>query len=251
MVASLLPLVELTCFEVVAGRVELRPAPKRRAWMDETPNSFAYRCVPLTVANTHGWEMLCPFTFDAVWDGGPGLDAVKITPAEPNTRPELVDLVTSHFGSGILTFNPLHVIRTAPGHGLWLAGPSNSFKDAIQPMAAVVETDWMPYTFSFSWKFTRAATPVRFERGEPFCLIFPIARGTVDACEPKLRPLTDSPELHDQYRWALARRQLDVSLAVDTREQFQAWYKDGAKPDGTDANVDEHRIVNKPKPFQR
>lgn len=219
--------------------------------MDETPNSFAYRCVPLTVANTHGWEMLCPFTFEAEWDGGAGLDAVIITPLEPAPRPEHAGVITSHFGCGILTFNPLHVIRTAPGHGLWLGGPANRFKDAIQPMSAVVETDWMPYTFSFSWKFTRPGTKVRFEREEPFCMFFPIARGTVDACEPRLRALAAEPELHDQYRWALARRDLDVTLAVDTREQFQSWYKDATKPDGTAADVEDHRIVNKPKPFQR
>ena len=31
--------------------------------MDDTPDGFAYRCIPLSVANGHGWEMVCPLAF--------------------------------------------------------------------------------------------------------------------------------------------------------------------------------------------
>jgi Family of unknown function (DUF6065) len=29
-----------------------------RAWMDATDQRFAYRCLPLNIANAHGWEIL-------------------------------------------------------------------------------------------------------------------------------------------------------------------------------------------------
>lgn len=250
MVASRSASVELTCYEVSANRVDLRPAPRKRAWMDETPNAFAYRCVPLAVANTHGWEMLCPFAFEAVWLGGQALGAVQIT-AKDDVPPAQVDMVASHFGSGILTFNPLVILRTEPHYDLWLSGPVNSFKDGIQPMNAVIETDWMPYTFSFSWKFTRTGTVVQFEKGEPFCSFFPVRRGVIAECEPRIRPLSDAPELNEQYRWALARRNLDDTYAEETRDQFQGWYKSARMPDGSDASVEDHQTSIKAKPFTR
>ena len=36
-----------------------------------------------------------------------------------------------------------------------VTGPFNQPKDAIQPLTAIVETDWAPFTFTMNWKFTR------------------------------------------------------------------------------------------------
>ncbi len=49
---------------------DLRPAPARRDWMDESPGGFANRCLPLTIANSHGWEVVGDCGFEALWNGG-------------------------------------------------------------------------------------------------------------------------------------------------------------------------------------
>jgi hypothetical protein len=36
--------------------VDIRPARDRRNWMNETQDSYAYRCLPLSIANDHGWR---------------------------------------------------------------------------------------------------------------------------------------------------------------------------------------------------
>ena len=38
--------------------------------MDETKASHAYRCLPLTIANAMGWEILLPAKVTATWNGG-------------------------------------------------------------------------------------------------------------------------------------------------------------------------------------
>ena len=50
--------MDLTCFLHPGWQPLIRPAPARRDWMDATPESFAYRCLPLDIANAHGWELL-------------------------------------------------------------------------------------------------------------------------------------------------------------------------------------------------
>ncbi|WP_042832409.1 DUF6065 family protein, partial [Xanthomonas citri] len=35
--------------------LDIRPAPHERAWMDATEQRYAYRCLPLAIANAHGW----------------------------------------------------------------------------------------------------------------------------------------------------------------------------------------------------
>lgn len=219
--------------------------------MDETANAFAYRCLPLTIANAHGWEMLCPFAFEATWTGEVGISGVQLTLPDEAALPKHSRLVTSHFGSGILTFTPEIIVRTPPGYDTWITGPSNSFKDGIQAMAAAIETDWMPYSFAVSWMFTRPNTTIRFEEGEPFCQFFPVKRGVVAACEPRLERLADHPGLNEAYHWALSRRGLDSILYDEEKEQFQGWYKRGEMPNKGPGGIADHRAVLKPRPFKR
>ena len=83
--------MKLTCY---AGhehgpRPEIRPAPAVRDWM-ATSQSFATRCLPLNIANSHGWELLCPVGFDCVWDGGNAQSSLAIRMHERSawsTRP--------------------------------------------------------------------------------------------------------------------------------------------------------------------
>lgn len=181
---------------------EIRPAPPRRDWMDHTPNGHAYRCLPLDIANTHGWELLCPASFRAAWDGGDGAEAVQVeSDADPAFLP------VSHFGSGILTFDIQVVFRTSPRWNLWVTGPVNAPRDGIAPLTAVIETDWLPYAFTMNWRFTRPGHSVAFERGEPFCHLFPLPRGYLAEVTPELLRLEDAPELRREVdAWAESRR---------------------------------------------
>jgi hypothetical protein len=53
-------------FRLVAYRLPrytgqtLRPGRVARDWMDESRERFAYRCLPLNIANAHGWEVATP-----------------------------------------------------------------------------------------------------------------------------------------------------------------------------------------------
>lgn len=266
--------LELICFEVEPGRVELLPSSTSRAWMDDTPGRHVYRCLPITMASSHGWEMLCPIDFEVRWNGGDGLDAIEIEYAEqPVTTsqasltylahllgekaapglaqqpPERAGLVQSHFGSGILTFNPLVVLRTAPGYNLWVSGPVNRFKDAIQPISALIETDWMPFTFSMNWKITRPDTTIAFRKGEPFCSFFPVPRGVVDACTPVMKPLGDDPDLEKAYWAARLERNVASGAGTEDKDRLQSWYARGVVPGTGDSGRDTPPRPSNPKKF--
>ena len=195
--------LELTCHLHPGWAPLLRPAPATRRWMDETPESFAYRCLPLNIANAHGWEVLSPCAFEASWAGGAGVDAVTIRlaeGAEPARAP------VSLFGQGVLTFHIEGVFRTSPGWNLWIGGSPNQPKDGIAPLTGIVETDWSPFTFTMNWRFTRTDHRVRFEAMEPICFLFPVQRGILDAVEPKLAPMEADPALTERFAaWSQAR----------------------------------------------
>lgn len=195
--------LDLACYLLPGWRPRIRSAPAERDWMEATPDKFAYRCLPLNIANAHGWELLNPRAFEAEWDGGSGTDSVVVRPASEGRAQ---DLPVSLFGQGVLTFHVEGLFRTPPGFNLWVGGSPNAGKDGIHPLAGVIETDWSPYTFTMNWRFTRPGQSVRFEENEPFCFLFPAPRGLLERFRPRLAPIDEAPELERQFRaWSASR----------------------------------------------
>lgn len=232
----------------LGGGVEIVAASPERAWMDEARDRAPYRCLPLAIANTHGWELRNPVGFSAIWGGGAGQDDVVVMPDGEGC------LGKSHFGEGVLTFAVPFVFRTPPEIDLIVQGPINRPKDAVSPLTGVVETDWIPYTFTMNWRFTRPRTAVRFAAGEPFCHIFPVRRGDVEAVEPEIRPLADEPELERRYLdWTQSRNAFNADLAVPgsaaAKARWQKHYQRGHDQDGP-AAPPSHRTRGRPRPFR-
>jgi hypothetical protein len=126
----------------------------------------------------------------------------------------------------------------------------------MYPLSAIVETDWLPFTFTMNWVFTRYGTAVRFEKGEPFCHIFPIKRGELEKAAPRIMPLTQDAETEAQYRaWTASRTRFNDSLAKgDDAAIKQGWQKHYYK--GEDAlnqtpQADGHRTRLRVQSFRR
>ncbi len=230
----------------------IRPAPSSRAWMDATPESFAYRCLPLTVANSHGWELLNPCGFEAVWDGDRSPRGVSI---RFDAGADAARGAVSLFGQGIITFHVEAIVRTPPGWNLWIGGSPNRPKDAIAPLTGIIETDWSPFTFTMNWQFTRSNQPIRFDAMEPFGFLFPLQRGAVDAFDPVFAPLASDPATAARFAaWRDARDTFQARMQTDPpvapADRWQKTYYRGVDIAG-DALIADHQVKLRPKPFNR
>lgn len=193
--------MQITAYEVIEEPMEIRTAERTRQWMDDSVDRFAYRCLPLAIANQAGWDVLCPVAFTARWNGKAGPDAVRLT-----YHGRASTLISSHFGHGVLTFTLGYLFRTSKSHNLWVKGPTNSPKDGIAPLEGLVETDWAPFSFTMNWKFTRRRHKVRFEAGEPICRILPYPRHYLRKFDPQIQTINQNAGLHNQYNeWRLNR----------------------------------------------
>jgi hypothetical protein len=200
-------------------------------------NAFAgrapYRCLPLTMANTTGWSMLCPFGFTAEWDGGIGTDAIKITPDDPGIDPK--HFVMSHFAYGTLTFHTGYLFRTPPDWAVLASGPPNHPKHGIYALTGLVETDWLPLPFTMNWIFS-APGKIRFAKHEAFCFINVVEHNKLERFEPVIRSLDSEPELKDQYAvWSSSRIEFIQKLTEGDpealREAWQRFYFKGEPPE--------------------
>ncbi len=239
---------ELIAYQLVDNPPAIRPASPRRSWMTATDQQHAYLCLPLVAANVYGWELICPVSMTASWDGGPQQEAVRVDVAEPHAF-----VPFSHFGHGILTFATGYIFRTSSGHNLWVKGPTNEFKDGLAPLEGLIETDWLPYGFTMNYQFTRPNQTVRFEAGEPFCLIYPVPAGYLADIEPTVRRLSADPELELEYRtWAITRRKWNAERSIEGSEGFRdQWRRDYLRGQtATGEKALEHKGAVKLKPFQ-
>lgn len=212
----------------------MRPAPASRDWMDQSPERFAYRCLPLNIANAHGWEILNPCNFSVMWTGGIGAGDVHLridSGAHDGSAPVTL------FGMGTITFHIQALFKTSPGWNLWVGGSPNYFKDGIQALTGICETDWMPFTFTMNWKITRPNTWISWAEGEPMCFIYPIHRHAITDVEPTIRPLSDAPEFREQFMsWSKSRDDFHAHVTahppVLSKDQWQKHYYQGKDMNG-------------------
>ena len=228
----------------------IRPAEASRPWMDATPEAFAYRCLPLNIANAHGWEILTPIGFEAYWRGGAATADVII---RPDAGMPAGSAPVSLFGQGTFTIHIQALFRTPPGWNLLVGGSPNSAKEGVAPLSGVIETDWSPYTFTMNWRFLRRNHWVRFEAGEPICFFQPTQRDALERMNPKFVALKDDPEAARQFaEWSQSRNAFQAAVAQQppavAADQWQKRYYRGLDMDDQ-PGVADHRAKLRLKPF--
>ncbi|MBY0338037.1 MAG: hypothetical protein K2X11_15590 [Acetobacteraceae bacterium] len=238
----------LIAYDIGHGWPGIRPASPRRAWMDATPDGFANRCLPLSIANAHGWEIPCEADVEVEWNGGARAEDLRVRRLSEGGA-----LPVSHFGSGVLTFHVNVLFRTPPGISLWVGGSPNEPKDGIAPLTGIVETDWAPMTFTMNWKLTRPGLPVRFARGEAFCFVFPIGRRSVMDVAPELRRIAEDPDTQRAHAaWAEGRARFNAALTDPGSEAraagWQREYHHGRTPE---AEAGDHLTRLRVRPFRQ
>ena len=221
----------LICYRLHDDAPEILPGRPDRDWMDATDQRFAYRCVPLSIANATGWEITSPRSFSATWTGGRTKEDVTLEPLDGGG--DLSRLAVSHFAHGILTFHVGYLFRTDPGWALWCRGAPNRAKHGIAALDGLVETDWLPFTFTMNWQFTAPGT-VRFASGEPICFVTPIPHLLIERIRPEIRVLAEAPSLKAEHEaWIASRGSFLTKLADNdpdaVKEGWQRFYVRGGR----------------------
>ncbi|MEO8455750.1 MAG: DUF6065 family protein [Sphingomicrobium sp.] len=216
---------------------EVRPARAKRQWMDDFTDRHAYRCLPLSIANAYGWEVLCPIPLEIRWNGGMAVEDIEVIGLKELPGGAPIDhFCRSNFSRGIVTFHLDYLIETEPDWEILATGPFNDPKPGASPLTGVVESDWLPYPFTMNWQLTRPGI-TRFEEGEPFCFFLPVPKRALPNTELQIHRLADDAELearHNQFRDARNdfMRRFHAGDPETIKEAWQRHYFVGRHPDG-------------------
>ncbi|MEM9468630.1 MAG: DUF6065 family protein [Pseudomonadota bacterium] len=202
---------------------DLRPNSPTRTWMDNTDQKYAYRCLPLNIANAHGWSFHLTRDISVLWNGTNGLDGILIDDGRAVSH-----ICSSAFGHGILTFFVPGIFRTEEGWNIMASGAPNTPFDGAYALSGVIETDWSPYSFTMNWQITRKNHWITFKKGMPFCSVFPVQREYLQEINPVLKVIDDDQQLKDDHAlWSDKREQFIKDLSVpESTAAKQRWQKD-------------------------
>jgi len=213
-------MAELTAFALENICPPVIPASAIREWMDTSQEKFAYRCLPLKMANQVGWWILNTASFEVSWDGGEDITSIHFKNDEKPSS------VASHFGHGILTFCIPYLFRTSTEYNLIAKGPANYPKHGIYALDGLIETDWAVSTFTMNWIFTSKNEWVSFCKDEPICMIVPLKRGELESFQCTIVPIDSNPSLKAAHEgWALSREINLVENKLFNDNSSEKWEK--------------------------
>lgn len=157
----------------------------------------AYFCLPLTMANQHGFILLAAYDFSVIWNGKEGQHDVKVF---HETKDNSIQRISPHFGMGTFTVETPWVIRTPKGVNTLVINPPNYYIDGIIHMSACVETDNLRRNFAFNLKITRPHTLINIKKGTPIGYMLPYPRFFIDDYQIKIDEDAVSREILENER---------------------------------------------------
>jgi hypothetical protein len=212
------------------------PLNAKRNWMNDTRLKFAYKCLPLNIANQYGYAVLCPEDFTVDWYGGKREEDVTFTVTSKSDY--IKNHLHSYFGDSTFTIHIDFIVRTPEGFSTYIRGVPNETKQGLKPLDAIVETDWLSYTFTYNFLLTEPGS-YTFKKGEPLFVFFPIERGTVENFELKESRIEKNQELLDDFRDYHDKRIDAISVPIK-KPVFQNFYRDGVKASGEKVSIKNH-----------
>lgn len=210
---------EITLYNIYGeSHFEIQPLPMKRGWMNNVIGTNAYQCVPMNIANQSGWVVLNPVEFCAIWDGGPTNKSLQVHYHEESK----INYAMSHLHNGTLTIMPDFIIKTPEGISTLIRGVPNHPIQHITPLEAVVETDWLPFTFTYNFKFNFPGEVI-FKKGDPLFVFTPVKRTEIEQYTVTTKPIDKESEFGKEYfKYENSRREM-----LDNSGPFQKFYAKG------------------------
>ena len=157
--------------------------------MDDTYNKHAYQCLPMTVANVSGWELVLDEDLVVIWEGGNTVVKVLSGGTQKDRQVAHPSMI------GIISLSTGWAINTEEGYATWVTGSPNYFIDGAVPLAATIPSSWWPDEVQMNWKITKVNEPVTFPAGTPYCFFTIYPEGLLESVEFEVSNIWDKPDL--------------------------------------------------------
>jgi len=208
--------MKITAYKNEMTRSKIEQTKVKREWMDETIDAHAYKCFPVSLANTIGWSISFLDDIEFVWDGISDTtpDHVKIISDPGNVCTTQRANATVSFYSGIF-------FETGPDISMLQIVPPNFFVDGATPFTTIISTSVLKEAIPIAWKITRPDTVIRIPAGMPVATFIPISLSKYQEVELDIKK-----KVFEDQDWATRDERLKVWEEISKKGGFTNFYRD-------------------------
>jgi hypothetical protein len=166
----------------------LEPLSAKREWMDNTFESHAYKCFPVSLSNQLGWGISFPEDISFIWDGisDSSPDHVKILSGQKYAY--------SGRANGTISFNSGLVFKTDTNLSLLSMPVPNLFIDGAVPFTTIMSSSFFTGPLPIAWMITKPNEVITIKAGTPVVAVLPIDLSSLNNSEMVFQDISKFPQ---------------------------------------------------------
>jgi hypothetical protein len=200
----------------------ISPMSIKRDWMDETSESHAYRCFPVTQSNVVGWSLSSSEDIEFFWDG------------INDQTPDHIEIIKAPQGSyggrgqSSISINTGLIFRTNEDISIFTINPVNYFSNDFETMSNLISTSFYDNPLPLAIKAKKSGDKVTIKANTPLATIIPISLSALNNSSIEIIDYRDED-----------RKRIDANISYGNAAQkinssgaWTDWYRDAVNENG-------------------
>lgn len=217
--------MNISAYKMSGAAANLHQTKVVRDWMDETAKKHAYRCFPVSTANSIGWSLSYDYDISFIWDGVSDSSPDHVTVIKGQ------QVCSTGRGNATISFNTGIIFKTPQDVTLISIAPPNYFIDGAQAFTSVISTSFFNEVFPCAWRITKPDTVITIPAGTPVATILPISMLGLSEVDMSLYSKEEYLNINPSYDVNRAERANKFNSMVQNGE-WPGFYRDAVDHKG-------------------
>jgi hypothetical protein len=222
-------MVKINAYKRPGYRVKIEQTKVQRDWMDATLDRHAYKCFPVSLANSIGFSISFLDDIEFIWDGVSDSSPKHVTVLKGN------DFCTTSRANGTINFISNIKFKTDKNMSMLSIVPPNHFIDGATPFTSIISTSFFEDMLPISWKITRPNTKILIPAGTPVATVIPISLKQISDIELDIYDLKHGLD-YELYQ----QKKADAWHKITSFGGFTNFYRDAVDYEGN--KIGEHEV---------
>jgi hypothetical protein len=209
--------------------VNIKQTRIKRDWMEKTAEKHAYKCFPVSLANTIGYELSLPVDVTFVWDGinDSSADHVKVLSGE--------EFISNSRANATVSFKTGIVIKSDTNISFLHMPVPNMFNDLYQTFTSIISTSFFDQEFPSAIRILKADKAITIKANEPFATLLPISLTSMSNIELNLN------NFNMENQWYKNNEERGkVAYELNKNGEWTNWYRNAT--DHNNIQIGDHEV---------
>jgi hypothetical protein len=209
--------------------VNIKQTRIKRDWMESTGEKHAYKCFPVSIANTLGYELSLPVDVSFIWDGinDSSSEHVKVLSGE--------EFISNSRANATVSFKTGIVIKSNKNVSFLHMPVPNLFNDLYQAFTTIISTSFFDQEFPSAIRILKPNTVITIKAGEPFVTLLPISLAELSNIELNLKDFE-----MDESWYKNNEDRGKAAYELNKKGEWTNWYRNAT--DHNDIPVGDHEV---------